>query len=78
LVGKTLELSFINLAAGKYTVNINNMLGQKVQEVAISHAGGNAKHAITVNNTMLAGTYIVTILNASGYKIYQSKLSFQP
>ena len=79
LVGKTLNVSLANVAAGKYTVTITNVLGQKVQEAAISHAGGSASHAITVNNTLAAGTYSVTIREtASGQLVHQSNLSVQP
>jgi hypothetical protein len=76
LVGKTLNVTFGTIAAGKYTVTINNVLGQRVQEVAISHAGGNGSHAITVNSTMAKGTYSVTIREtASGTIVHQSNLS---
>ncbi len=79
LVGKALTVSFGNVAAGKYTVTINNVLGQRVQEVAISHAGGSASHAITVNKTLAAGTYSVTIREtASGLLVNQTNLSVQP
>ena len=78
LVGKTLNVSFGNVAAGKYTVTINNVLGQKVQEVAISHASGNGSHAISVNSSMAAGTYNLTVRAANGQTVYQSNLSFRP
>jgi hypothetical protein len=76
---KVVNVSLTNVAAGKYTVTINNVLGQKVQEVAINHAGGTASHAITVNNTLAAGTYSVTIREtASGQLVHQTNLSVQP
>ena len=76
LVGKTMNVSFGNIAAGKYTVTINNVLGQRVQEVSISHAGGNGSHAITVNSTLAKGTYSVTIREtSSGQLVHQSNLS---
>ena len=78
LVGKVLTLSFGNISAGKYTVTINTVLGQKVQEAAISHAGGNGSHAITVNSFVAAGPYSVTVRNASGQSVYQSNLVVQP
>ncbi len=74
--GKVLNIAFDNVAAGKYTVTISNVLGQKVQEAAISHVGGNGSHAITVNGSLVSGTYGVTIRETvSGQLVHQSKLS---
>lgn len=75
---KVVNVSLVNVAAGKYTVTITNVLGQKVQEVAISHAGGNGSNAITVNSAIAAGTYSVTVRDVSGKSVYQSNLSVQP
>ncbi len=75
---KVVNVSLTNVAAGNYTVVINNVLGQRVQEVAISHAGGNGSHALTVNSTIAAGTYSVTVRDANGQAVYQSNLSVQP
>jgi hypothetical protein len=76
LVGKTLNVSLSNVSAGKYTVTITNVLGQRVHEEAVSHQGGSASHAITVRNTLAAGTYSVTIREtASGTIVHQSNLS---
>ena len=73
---KVLNVAFGNIAAGKYTIAITNVLGQKVQEVAISHTGGNANYAISINNTLAAGTYSVAIREtASGKIVSQSNLS---
>ena len=78
LVGKTLNVS-MNNAAGKYTVTINNLLGQKVQEATIVHAGGSGSHAITVNNTLSAGTYRVIIRETTtGRLVFDSNLAVQP
>jgi hypothetical protein len=59
--GKVLNLSMDNVAAGKYVVSIYNILGEKVNEQTISHGGGGASHAITINNTLAAGVYSVII-----------------
>ncbi len=73
---KVFNVAFGNIAAGNYTVSITNVLGQKVQEAAISHTGGNGSHAISINNTIAAGTYSVTIREtASGTIVSQSNLS---
>jgi hypothetical protein len=78
LVGKTLSVSIGNVAAGKYTVTITNLLGQKVQEVAISHSVGNSNHTIKVNGSISVGTYCVTVRDANGQAVYQSNLVVQP
>ena len=75
---KVVNVSLGNVAAGNYTVTITNVLGQKIQEVSISHAGGNGSHAITVNSTLAAGTYTVSIREAvSRQLVYQTNLSVQ-
>ena len=79
LVGKTLNVSLSNVNAGKYVVSIYNVLGQKVAEQAIIHNGGSASHAITVNNTLAAGTYKVVIhAEGSNQIVHQTSLSVQP
>ena len=76
IAGKTLNISLNNVATGKYTIIITNVLGQKIQESAISHTGGNGSHAISINNTIAAGVYSVTIREtASGTIVSQSNLS---
>ncbi len=77
IAGKTLNVSLNNVAAGKYSVAITNVLGQPVQEAAINHAGSSASHSITVNGALAAGTYNVSIRNANNQIVYQSKLSVQ-
>ncbi len=73
---KVVNVSMSNVAAGKYTVIITNVLGQKVQEAAICHDGGNGSHAFIINNTLAVGTYSVTIREtASGTIVNQSNLS---
>ena len=79
LVGKTLNVSLGNVAAGKYVVCIYNVLGEKVNEQTISHSGGSATHAITINNTLAGGVYSLVIRESgSNQIIYQSNLSVQP
>ena len=78
LVSKTLNFSFTNVPAGKYLVNIYNVLGQRVQEVAINHSGGNGCNAITINGLMHSGIYNVTIRDSGGHTLYQTNLSVQP
>jgi hypothetical protein len=79
LTGKTLNVSMGNLAVGKYVISIYNVLGEKVNEQTISHGGGSASHAITIDNMLAAGVYEVAIREAaSNQVVYQGKLSVQP
>jgi len=79
LKGNTLNVSLDNVIAGKYVVSISNLLGQKVLTQTISHNGGSASHALTVNATMAAGVYNVTISEAGSKQVVsQTKLSVQP
>ena len=79
LVGKTLNVSLGNVAAGKYVVCIYNVLGEKVNEQTISHSGGSATHAITINNTLAGGVYSLVIREASSNQIvHQASISVQP
>ena len=79
LKGKTLNVALDNVVAGKYTVSIYNALGQKVNEQTISHTGGSAAHAISINNTLAAGVYNVAISEAGSKQlVHQSTLSIQP
>jgi len=78
LIGKKLNVSFTDIAAGKYSVNFNNVLGQRIQEVAISHTGGNGIHTIIVNGLIHSGIYSVIIRDSGGHVVYQTNLSVQP
>jgi hypothetical protein len=75
LTGKTLNVAMSNVAAGKYVVSIYNILGEKVNEQTISHEGGSASHAITIDNTLAAGVYSVAIREeGSRQLVYQTSL----
>ena len=79
LVGKTLNVSLSNVAAGKYVVSIYNVLGEKVVEQAIVHEGGSATHAISIDNTLAGGVYSLVIREASSNQIvHQASISVQP
>ena len=75
LTGKTLNVSLDNVVAGKYTVSISNALGQRVIAQTISHTGGSATHAISINNALTAGVYNVSISEANSKQVvHQSSL----
>ena len=69
LKGKTLNVEMGNVLAGKYTVSIYNASGQRVSEQTISHTGGSANHAISINNALAAGAYSVTISEAGSKQL---------
>ena len=69
LKGKTLNLEMGNVVAGKYTVSIYNALGQRVSEQTISHTGGSASHAISINNALAAGVYQFSISEAGSKQV---------
>ena len=75
LTGKTLNVSLDNVVAGKYTVSIYNALGQRVITQTISHTGGSATHAISINSALAAGVYNVSISEANSKQVvHQSSL----
>ena len=79
LKGKTLNVELANVVAGKYTVSIYNALGQRVSGQTISHTGGSATHAISIDNVLAAGVYSVTISEANSKQVvHQTNLSVQP
>ncbi len=78
LNGKTLNVTLDNLAS-KYTISIYNTLGQKVHESTINHEGGVGSHAISIANTLAAGSYSLIIREAGSKQIvHQSNISVQP
>ena len=77
--GNIVTVGLGNVVAGKYTVSIYNALGQRVSEQTISHTGGSATHAISINNALAAGAYSVTISEAGSKQIiHQTSITVQP
>lgn len=65
------EIEFETLDAGVMSLNLTNLLGQKVHEQAVNHAVGN--NAISVNQTKLAkGVYMLNLVYEG--KNYTSRL----
>ena len=78
LTSRTMKISFTNVSAGNFTVDINNLLGKRVQEVVFSHSGGNCSHTITIKGPISEGIYNVIIRDAGGQAIYQTNLYARP
>jgi len=60
-VGRKLTIDFNNVVAGKYSISITNVLGQKVSESTITHTGENGTHIINVDGSIGKGDYNVVI-----------------
>ncbi|MBL0357929.1 MAG: T9SS type A sorting domain-containing protein [Chitinophagaceae bacterium] len=58
----SMNLQFMNQAAGKYAVHIMSTAGQSVMLHTINHAGGNSNQLLELPATMARGTYQVEII----------------
>ena len=63
LKGKVINLQLTGFVAGKYTVGVYNVLGQKLHEAAILHTGGNTDFSINLNNSLPIGSYYIAVRN---------------
>ncbi|MFP5039977.1 T9SS type A sorting domain-containing protein [Parasediminibacterium sp. JCM 36343] len=61
LVGKALNVAFNNLGAGKYTVAIYTVLGNKVFEKSITHNTGTLVKQLAIGIYLASGTYTVRV-----------------
>ena len=76
LTGKTLNVQFSNVIEGKFIIRIYNILGEKVDEQTINHAGGSGNHLININQLLAKGIYSIAIFNEHDNRlIYQTSLS---
>ena len=66
--GGSLQLEFKNKAAGKYSVQIYNIAGVRVQENIVRHSGGTSVVSVNLKNQLSAGNYIVEMMNEKGEK----------
>ncbi len=60
--GSSLQLEFINRAPGKYTINLFNLAGLRVQQVILGHAGGTAVQPVPLSSSLAPGMYIAEII----------------
>ena len=75
LKDRVLNVSFSNIAAGKYEISIYNSLGEKVNEQLFSHIGGTSSHVLTIGNLLASGIYNVVISNkGSGLVVCRKRL----
>jgi hypothetical protein len=60
--GTALQIEFINRAPGKYTLNIFNLAGLRVQQSVIGHAVGRAVQSIQLSSALAPGLYIAEMV----------------
>ena len=76
LTGNILNVQLGKIVAGMYVVSIYNNLGQKVEEQAFNHEGGNGVHAINIKQAIVSGIYNIVIRNRDSKQIIcQSTIS---
>jgi len=63
-----INLSFSNMAAGKYNLKLYNNLGQLLLAKQISHAVGNASYTVQLEKEMAKGIYQLEVSGADGDK----------
>jgi hypothetical protein len=65
VVGKNVNLQFINLDKENYTLNVHNDLGQVVASRIINHQGGSSNLTIQLPEGLKAGMYRVSVKGGS-------------
>lgn len=76
MVGKTLNISFVNVAKGNYSVTITNLLGQKVLKQSFNFSGGNFIKSISTG-VLAKGVYNLVVNEEGGKQVYQANLEAQ-
>jgi hypothetical protein len=61
-----LHLQFRNTGAGRYTMNVYDILGVKVHSAIVIHAGGNIVQKISLPVNMVSGTYLIELSDGKG------------
>ena len=77
MVGKTLNVAFIGVTKGKYTVTLSNILGQQVHSEVITHTGGTATHGVTTG-ILAKGVYQLKVISKeNNNEIYQASIEVE-
>ena len=66
--GNSLQLSFSNLKAGRYTVLLYDVHGAQVLQQVVMHGGGNSLQIIRLGNKLSSGTYLLDVISETGSK----------
>ncbi|MFN9710461.1 MAG: T9SS type A sorting domain-containing protein, partial [Bacteroidota bacterium] len=62
--GAALQFEIQNLAAGKYTINIYNLAGIRLQQDIFMHGGGKGLQSVRLSDKLVPGVYLAEILGA--------------
>ena len=60
--GNSMNVQFVNEAAGEYGVRLTNVLGQIVFSKQINHAGGSATQTVSLPKGLISGTYQMQVI----------------
>jgi Secretion system C-terminal sorting domain len=60
--GNSMNLQFVNEAAGNYNVQLTNILGQVVFSKQINHAGGSATQTVSLPKGLISGGYQMQVI----------------
>jgi hypothetical protein len=64
--GEGINLQFRNTGTGRYNVQVYDMLGIKVHQTIVVHAGGNGVQRVQLPNGLSSGTYFVELTDQKG------------
>jgi len=64
--GEGINLQFRNTGTGRYTVQVYDMLGIKVHQAIVVHAGGNGIQRVQLPKGLSSGTYFVELTDQKG------------
>ncbi len=63
--GEVINLQMTNMAAGSYTVQLFNNLGQEVYRSSLLHTGGSATRSLNIAALSVQGTYTIKLSNGT-------------
>jgi hypothetical protein len=64
--GQNISIQFINPKTEKYEIHLYNFLGQTVTHMSVKAASGSSIHTLALPQQLIAGTYLLEILNENG------------
>jgi hypothetical protein len=64
--GEGINLQFRNTGTGRYTVQVYDMLGVRVHQAIVVHAGGNGIQRVQLPKGLSSGTYFVELTDQKG------------
>jgi len=64
--GSELQLSFTNMLAGNYSMVVYDLVGTKLMQTQLQHAGGSSNRKVVLSSQLSSGIYIVEVSNEKG------------